>query len=65
MRRCADQIVNKKALAEYPLLSCTACVEAFAVLWLARASARAASLPVLCYRDGRDADAASARTHLQ
>lgn len=28
------QIVNKKALAEYPLLSCTACVEFFAVCWL-------------------------------
>ena len=29
------QIVNRKALAEYPLLSSTACVEAFAVAWLA------------------------------
>ena len=33
------QIVNKKALAEYPLLSSTALVEASAVFWLATISA--------------------------
>lgn len=36
------QIVNKKALAEYPLFSCTAFVEAFAVSWLALLAAASA-----------------------
>jgi drug/metabolite transporter (DMT)-like permease len=36
------QIVNKKALALYPLLSATACVEAFAVSWLSLLAAATA-----------------------
>ena len=36
------QIVNKKALALYPLLSSTACVEAFAVSWLGLIAAASA-----------------------